>query len=522
MTRGLPSWAVCVTLLLSIHSPPAQASDPPGARVRAPARGGGIALSLRDAILMAFRNHADIRVARLEEAVRGADIAMARSPFDPLFTGGVDYRRSEIPLDDQPFNGNELGEIRNETLGFRSEVSQRYYTGTRAAIALTTSLDRGETFIGGIAFNDRTELRPRLGFTVTQPLLKGFSIKANTSDIRLARNAYSMSIMDFRILVDGVLADVENRYWEAVFAKENLGVREKALETARAVLGTSEARFRVGTVPKLEVITAQADVASQEEGIIRARNDLENARDRLAQVVLEQETGGVGLRAISPTDEPALEEIDPALEESISIAMQRRPDLRKSRKELEQLGIQRRKAKHELLPSLNFTGTIGSSGLGLDTGNAFKEMFSGDFLDWGVGLSLEVPLGGNRFAEGNLARFRNQERQLRIRLRNREVTIHYEVREGVRGVHSARERVRAAGAARILSEEVLEVEQAKLNEGATIANAVLEAQEDLLTAQSRELRARIDYRIALSLLQKAESTLLDRHGIKIEEEESEE
>lgn len=483
---------------------------------------GGLALSLREAILMAFRNHAEIQVALLEEAARGSDIAIARSPYDPRFTGGADYNKSDYPTDDTGiFGGNELGISQSERLSFRSEVSQRFFTGTRAAVSLTSNLNRGSIVFQGIEFGRRTELRPRIGLTLTQPLLRGISIQSNTADIRLAKNSYSMSGLDFRQLVDGILAEVERRYWEAVFTREYLSVREASLESAREILRISEARLRVGDVPRLEVITAQADVATQEEGIIRARNDLENARDRLAQIVLEPDWRQVGRRTLRPTDDPTLVEWELDQEASIRTALERRPDLEKSRRELEQVTIRHRRAKHELLPTLNLTGTVGSSGLGRAPGNAFSEMLSGEFLDWGVGLALEVPLGENRLARGNLNRLKYQKRQARIRLKDREAGILYEVRAAVRSVRSARERVRASEAARSLSERRLEVEQAKLSEGATIANAVLEAQEDLLAARSAEIRARIDYRLALSLLQKAESSLVDVHGIRIEKEEKE-
>ena len=480
---------------------------------------GGLALSLQDAILMAFKNHADITVAKLEIPVQGADISVARSLWDPRFVGSGSYRESEIPIDDQPtFSGNTLDKSENTNILFSAEVTQRYYTGTEASVFLRSSRNRGQTFIGTISLPPVTELRPQLGVAVTQPLLKGLSISANKADIQLAQNNYAMSRLDFRLVVEGILADVENRYWEAIFARENLQVKQASLVTAQEVFRISQARFDVGDVAELEVITAEADVKAQAEEIIRARNHLENAEDRLAKAILPPDAQEVGRRQIRPTDEPTMEEVDVDLQVSIETALERRPDLRRRRRELRQASILQRRAQHDLLPTLNLTGSYAVNGLGRDPGNAYKEMFTGDFADWGVGLTLEVPIG-NRLARGNLQKAKYQKQQAEVRLNNQEADIIYEVRVAARSVQSARERVRAAEAARVLADRRLEVERAKLEEGATIARAVLDAQEDLLAAQSSEIRARIDHRLAMTALQKSESTLIERHGIRLPDED---
>ena len=50
----------------------------------------------------------------------------------------ADYTDVETPIDDNPYNGNELDKSRNVNLGFGSNVSQRYFTGTQATLGLTT------------------------------------------------------------------------------------------------------------------------------------------------------------------------------------------------------------------------------------------------------------------------------------------------------------------------------------------------------------------------------------------------
>lgn len=494
--------------------PPDPGPDPGPGRVMSAGQATG--LSLEEAIARAFRNHPDIRINELSVALAGTDIKGAHAEFDPRFTGSVNYRESDTPTD-QFINGdNILGTAKSRNLNWSASVNQRYFTGTAASLDFSLGRDKGSVVIQNINFGSRAEIRPRLGLSLQQPLLRGISWDANLANVRLAEMGEEMSRLDFQTLVETIIAEVETAYWQMVGARQTLAVVEKALESAEAVLRISEERFKVGDVAELEVITAQSEVATQEEAIIRTRNDLENARDALAKLVLPVGPGQVGREEFVPTDEPRVEEIEVDEEASIRRAQDGRPDLKRTLKQLQQAQIQLDKARHELLPSLNLTGGLGTSGLGKDTGNALAVMMDRDFIDWSVGLALEVPLGGNRAAEAARDRARITKMQAEITLRKLERDIAYEIRTATRAVQTGRESMRASEAARVLAEKRLDVERAKLEQGAAIARDVLEAERALLDSRSREIQARIGYRLAILRLRQAESTLLKEYEIELE------
>ena len=64
-------------------------------------------------------------------------------------------------------------------------------------------------------------------------------------------------------------------------------------------------------------------------------------------------------------------------------------------------------------------------------------------------------------------------------------------------VRSAEEEVNAAASARTLASRRLEAEQARRDVGLSTTFLVLQAQRDLATAETNELRAQLDYRTAL-------------------------
>ena len=61
----------------------------------------------------------------------------------------------------------------------------------------------------------------------------------------------------------------------------------------------------------------------------------------------------------------------------------------------------------------------------------------------------------------------------------------------------AEQQIASAGVARRLAERRLQAEEARRAAGLSTTFAVLQAQRDLATAQTNELRAQLDYRRAL-------------------------
>jgi HAE1 family hydrophobic/amphiphilic exporter-1 len=146
------------------------------------------------------------------------------------------------------------------------------------------------------------------------------------------------------------------------------------------------------------------------------------------------------------------------------------------------------------------TGALGSQILGTNPGSYLDVLQSIGGLDyptWSVGLNVTLPIG-NRAAEAALARARMQERQVAAGIQALELAIAAQVTRIAEQVRSADEQVRAAAAARELAQKRLDAEQARRAAGLSTNFLVLQAQRDLATAQTAELRAALDYRTALA------------------------
>ncbi len=96
-----------------------------------------------------------------------------------------------------------------------------------------------------------------------------------------------------------------------------------------------------------------------------------------------------------------------------------------------------------------------------------------------------------------------------ISLRSVEANVVLDVRNASRDIRTSKARIEAARAARILSKERLEATRARVETGAAVRRDVLDDLAALANAETSEVQAYVNYRLAISRLRQATGTLLD-------------
>ena len=149
----------------------------------------------------------------------------------------------------------------------------------------------------------------------------------------------------------------------------------------------------------------------------------------------------------------------------------------------------------QLVRGSNFGGTVVDTVPGgyLD---ALASVGGLDFPTWSVGLNISVPLGTSR-ADADTASADVQQRQVDSRIQTLELQVAADITRAGERVRSAEQQVQAAAIARELAARRLEAEDARLDVGLSTTFLVLQAQRDLATAETSELRAALDHRLAL-------------------------
>jgi outer membrane protein TolC len=475
------------------------------------------AISLADAVVRALQNNLDINISRQTKDSRLADIVIEQAKFDPTVSLNTQYNRQVAPLN-RPllgFTGANLQEITKfdqNVWSATADITKNLYSG--ANFDLNYSPQR--TFVGGPnTFLFNPGYTGGLALTMTQPLLRNFGIDINKTFIYIAQNNATVEQHVFLDRVMTVIATVEQTFWELVFANENLKVAQAALKAAEELLATNRAKAKAGVMSIVDVLQAEAAVASRVEQILVAEKAIRDQEDQVRRLLNPAEEELRQDLRLTPVDPPvtALEAL--SLQEAIDIAMERRPEILQATKNIDTSELNVKFARNQLLPTLSVQGTMGLSGLGSDYSDSVKRNFGGEFYNYGAGVVLSYPLG-NRSAYSTYNKRQLEARNAQSTLQSIRQQVIVGVREAVRRVQTDFKRIETTRSARIMAEKQLQAEQERLKVGLSTTRFVLDFQRDLATSQGNELRAIVDYNKSLSNLSRNKATTLERYNLALQ------
>ncbi len=476
-----------------------------------------ITLTLRDAVMQALEHNADIQVSRHTRDAQLTNIIFEQAKFDPTVQLGGRYDRTVSPLNRPVFgfggvtaNTEPDNFDQNETrlnLGY----TQRLLTG--GSYDLTFDTNRNSV-AGTTGFLFNPSYGSNLSFNLTQPLMRNFGPSTNTTLITVARNTAAVEQLFLVQQVLSVIAQVEQTYWELVFARENLKVAHATFKATEELLASNREKVKAGVMAEVEALQAQAGVASRIEQILLAQKTLEDQEDQLRRLLSQSEWNLTQTTPLVPMDEPIQHRSELAIQATIDQALEHRPDVLQAKKHINSSQIQTQFAKNQLLPDLSFQGGVGLAGLGNNPSDSWNRLGSTDFYNMGGGLVLSYPIG-NRSAESRHQRRILETHQQQASLRRVRQQVILDVKEALRQVSTNYKRIRTNQTSRRLSEKQLNAEQERLQLGLSTTRVVLEFQRDLQAAQGQELRAILDYNQSLSRLRLVTASSLDHYNIEV-------
>lgn len=477
------------------------------------------AMSLADAALRALQNNLDITISRQTRDSRLSDIIIEQAKFDPTLSVNGTYTRTANPLNRPVFGGSgaALRDIQifdQRTHQVTVDVTQNLLTGGNVDVNYSPQRTNvNPDLASGFLFNP--SYTGGLALTLTQPVLRNAGTDVTKTFIGIAQNNAKVEEHVFLDRVLSVIATVEQAYWEDTFANENLKVAEAALKAAQELLASNRAKAKAGVMSIVDVLQAEAAVASRVEQVIVAEKAIRDQEDQLRRLLNPAEEDlRQDLRLIL-TDQPATALEPLSLQEAIDTAIARRPEVVQASKNVETSDLNTKFAKNQLLPTLSFQGTMGLAGLGGDYPDSLKRNFSGDFYNYGAGLVFSYPLG-NRSAVSTFNKRVLEAKNAQAALQSVRQQVIVGVREAVRRVQTDFKRIETTRSARIMAEKQLQAELERLKVGLSTTRFVLEFQRDLATAQGNELRAIVDYNKSLSNLARHKATTLDRYSMQLQ------
>jgi outer membrane protein TolC len=216
-----------------------------------------------------------------------------------------------------------------------------------------------------------------------------------------------------------------------------------------------------------------------------------------------------------------MEQIEFDLADQINTAMDNRAELGQQIARIRTAEITEHVGRNNLLPQLNFTGSLSFQGAGLDIGQALKDQRQWEDISSSIGLEFEVPIG-NRAARAIYRRVQLQRLQAITQYRNIIDLVQQEVKTSHREVVMSWDVIVQRRQARFAAADSLLAIQQRAEAGEaltpTFVQLQLDAQERLARAQAEEAAAMRDYNIAIARLERAKGTLLRYNNVVMEEE----
>jgi outer membrane protein TolC len=498
---------------VSVFGPsPVHAQTTPAVPAAAQQQGQVRRLSIDDAVATALEQNLDLQVQRLNPQLQDLTINQFKAAYTPNFVSQISTADNTQPSTSFLDAGGSTAtgiSSGNSVFNFGVSSLTSWYGGSydvRFNNTRSTTTNLLQSF--------SPQLNNVLTATFQQPLLRNFKIDGARQQLIVSQKNKEITDTQLQQSITQTTRNVRNAYYDLIYAIGNLAVQRQSLQLSQQSLKDNRARVEIGTMAPLDIVQAEAEVATREEAVIIAEAAIERQQDVVRALIYNPSSADFWTARIEPTDTmtfvPATVNTDAAVQSALS----QRTDLVNARKNLEINDVNIRYFRNQSLPdvtaSVNYNArAIGGVQVirqpvnGLPIGDIIRSeekswfstvgtTFAGDFPGWNVQFNIAYPIGQST-QEAQLARARLQQTQAQRQVSSLEMSVTNQVRDAARTVETNAKRVDATRQSRVLAERRLEAEEKKFQAGMTQRFFVLTAQRDLNVARNNELLALVEY-----------------------------
>ena len=490
-------------------------------------QGGYLELGVKDAVRLALSNNLEIAIEDYNEGITRELIHSAKGFYDPEFSFGAGWVSSESPAISILDAGRGITTSSSRRLNLSSSISQQVPGGGAFEFQFDNLRRSSNSLFSTI--NPNYWSTSNLSFT--QPLWRGFLKTQTEHQLKLYNLDRRIDDGQFKERVTGIIQQVQEQYWELVSAINDHEIRRQSRELAILQHRNNKKRVDIGILAPIEVSRSRTEVATREKTVIQSEVQIISYQNALKRLLAPDPDASMWSLTLIPTDRPEVRDVEITLKDAIKRAFAGRSELERIRLQLERNQVDYDFYKNEGKPRVNLRANIGSVGTAGQTfrnvgflGDLTREPdpdhpFSGNlgtsisrtlgfsFIDYGVGVEVTIPLR-NRSNDGDLARTAIAERQLRSRLKSQQMLIVEEVRNAFERITTQKKQLEVARLALQLSGEQLDLETRRFEAGLSNNFELLTYQRDLAEAQVQELRAQVDYQLAVMHLRGAMNTIV--------------
>jgi outer membrane protein len=478
-----------------------------------------VLMSLQEMIHRAVANNHDVKVAAYEPAIEGTRAIEAAANFDPTYFMNLQYQeKNELNGGNiyNSFSGGPLiiTNISDSDIGtFQTGFQNNLPSGGQIQLQYQSTynwFNPQQTLYSPFFESDLT-------LSLTQPLLKNFGYDVNHAQLVIDRLNQKVDLLEFRKAVEQNAADIEKAYWQLWQAVRDIEIQEQYVAETEVEYDILFNRQREKMdVSPLQVAQAQTQLELRRSQLIEYKARAHDLSDQLKALMSDPNYPVTGAVVLLPADPPVEDRIEFGLDDQISTAMENRFELGEQQSKIDAAAVTLDVAKNNLLPEVDFIGSVGPQGAAGDLTGAIKKNYDFNHMDFTAGVKIQVPIG-NRAAKAIWERSFLQRGQAIEQYQSYVEQIAADVKVSARAVDTAWEVIRAARASRFAAEDALERINTREKNGEPLTpefvQLKLQIQDALAQSLHNEADAISGYNIALSQLEKSKGTLLRYNNV---------
>ena len=335
---------------------------------------------------------------------------------------------------------------------------------------------------------DSTDYSSVLSISYKRPLGQGAGKYYHRINRFIQSNSLQLSYDRLDDDVRNLKGDVLDIYYQAVAARASISVREASLDVALQQLERTVERYKVGLAIRVDLLQAENSVLNQRTSLLEARKNYDELLDSLAAL-----TGIPRELKLSVDSETSLPEFPDELPADLwDLVVTNSYELKSLNTQLANLRLQRDQQLHQLKPDLNLGVSYSRSDASEDPTTALG---AADNQSVGVNLSWSTT-PGKRSARADLAQTEIDLASLDLSIQDLELRLKTNLRSQQRDLSTLRKQIDIARSNVEVVKETYEIQKERNGVGLATTLDVIEAQENVLSAELSLLSARVSYQQA--------------------------
>lgn len=329
----------------------------------------------------------------------------------------------------------------------------------------------------------------QLQLQATQPLFTGFNLLSSYQKAALTKDQAKANIRYSEITL---VKSVQKAFLGLLQARSNVRSNKDSVARLESQYKVAQAYYDVGLKPRLDVLQAESDLATAEQNLLKAENNVKVQTTQLNSLLnlpLQQNTNYVGELTYLP--------FTMSIKDCLDAAYKQRPDLYMGVKAVQIAEKDVKIAASPLYPQVQAQATYSKQGNQLDLGvRDVTSRTTPEMTTVGITASLRAWDWGSTFFGMQAAR--KTVKKLQADLAEMRLNVGYEVKTYYLNLQDAAKRISVARTALEATKEGYRMAVARYQAQVGTSTDVLDAQSRVSSAEFNLTQALTDYQSALA------------------------